>query len=108
MLANPETAMNRSPARAAGLGALALLMLLLVPLAAAKDGMSLQQVALTRSVTDVAIQPQGGAIAYILSVPRVPGQDKDGPAWAELHVVDTAGRSRPYVGGQVNVAAPRW
>ncbi|MEJ5208083.1 S9 family peptidase [Denitratimonas sp. CY0512] len=100
--------MNRSPARAAGLGALALLMLLLVPLAAAKDGMSLQQVALTRSVTDVAIQPQGGAIAYILSVPRVPGQDKDGPAWAELHVVDTAGRSRPYISGQVNVAAPRW
>src|SRR5690554_968873 len=109
MMANPETAMNRTPARLAAAGLFTLLLeLLLAPLAFAQEGMSLQQVALTRSVTDVAIQPQGGAIAYVLSVPRVPGKDKDGPAWAELHVVDMAGHSRAFVSGQVNVAAPRW
>lgn len=73
--------MNRTPVRLATAGLFTLLLqLLLAPLAFAQEGMSLQQVALTRSVTDVAIQPQGGAIAYVLSVPRVPGMDKDGPA----------------------------
>ena len=76
--------------------------------AAETEGMTLQQIAKMRAVSDVLAQPQGGAIAYVLSVPRTPGQGKDGPAWNELHVIDAAGKSRPYLGGQVNVAAPAW
>lgn len=76
--------------------------------AAETKGMTLQQIAKTRAVSDVLAQPQGGAIAYTVSVPRTPGQGKDGPAWNELHVIDAAGKSRPYLTGQVNVAAPAW
>ena len=85
--------------------------LLAVPLsthAAESKGMTLQQIAKTRAVSDVQAQPRGGAIAYTLSVPRTPGEGKDGPAWNELHVIDAAGKSRPYLTGQVNVAAPAW
>lgn len=85
--------------------------LLAVPLsahAAESKGMTLQQIAKTRAVSDVQAQPRGGAIAYTLSVPRTPGEGKDGPAWNELHVIDAAGKSRPYLMGQVNVAAPAW
>lgn len=76
--------------------------------AAETSGLTLQQIAITRSVSDVSAQPQGGAIAYTLSVPRTPGEGKDGAAWNELHVIDATGKSRPYVGGEVNVAAPTW
>jgi len=41
-------------------------------------------------------------------VPRRPGIDDDGPAWAELHVVDRAGKSRPFVTGKVNVGSVAW
>lgn len=85
--------------------------LLAVPLsthAAESKGMTLQQIAKMRAVSDVQAQPRGGAIAYTLSVPRTPGEGKDGPAWNELHVIDAAGKSRPYLTGQVNVAAPAW
>ena len=85
--------------------------LLAVPLsahAAESKGMTLQQIAKMRAVSDVQAQPRGGAIAYTLSVPRTPGEGKDGPAWNELHVIDAAGKSRPYLMGQVNVAAPAW
>ena len=85
--------------------------LLAVPLsthAAESKGMTLQQTAKMRAVSDVQAQPRGGAIAYTLSVPRTPGEGKDGPAWNELHVIDAAGKSRPYLTGQVNVAAPAW
>ncbi len=89
----------------------ALLSPVAVPLsahAAETRGMTLQQIAQTRAVSDVLAQPRGGAIAYTLSVQRTPGEGKDGPAWNELHVIDAAGKSRPYLGGQVNVAAPAW
>lgn len=65
-------------------------------------------VARIRAVTEIAVAPDGRQIAYVLSVPRRPGKDDDGPAWTELHVVDRAGRSRPFVSGQVNVAAIAW
>ncbi|MCX7563839.1 S9 family peptidase [Xanthomonadaceae bacterium XH05] len=77
-------------------------------LAAPEPGMTLQQVATMRAVTDVLAQPEGGVIAYTLSVPRTPGRGKDGPAWSQLHVIDATGTSRPYVAGQVNVSAPAW
>lgn len=76
--------------------------------AAETQGMTLQQIATTRAVTDVSAQPQGSSIAYTLAVPRTPGVGKDGPAWNELHVIDAAGKSRPYLSGEVNIAAPAW
>ena len=65
-------------------------------------------VAKIRAVTSAAISPDGSKVAYVLSVPRRPGVDEDGPAWAEMHVVGADGKSRPYVTGEVNVAEPTW
>jgi dipeptidyl aminopeptidase/acylaminoacyl peptidase len=62
-----------------------------------------------RSVGQVVVSPAGSHVAFTLSVPRVPFQDEDGPAWAELHVLDVAsGGSRTFVGGQVNVSGIDW
>ena len=65
-------------------------------------------VAKVRAVTSASISPDGSRIAYVLSVPRKPNVDEDGPAWAELHVVGPDGKSRPFVTGEVNVADPTW
>ena len=59
-------------------------------------------------VTQAEIAPDGQNIAYVLSVPRKLFDENDGPAWAELHVVDREGRSRPFLAGQVNVSAVDW
>jgi dipeptidyl aminopeptidase/acylaminoacyl peptidase len=66
-------------------------------------------VARLRSVGQVAISPDGSEIAYTLSVPREPGRDANGPAWAELHVVAFDGtRDRPFISGEVNISHLRW
>ncbi len=65
-------------------------------------------VARIRSVGSAEISPDGRLIAYTLSVPRPVYTDDDGPAWTELHVVDRAGRSRPFVTGKINVSSVRW
>jgi len=86
-------------------------LLLLCPCAAlaAQDGLTPQRVAELRSVSTAQIAPDGARIAYTLSVPRVPGQEDDGPAWSELHVYDVAaGRSRAFVTGKVNVGNVSW
>jgi len=67
-----------------------------------------QDVAKVRSVSSAKISPDGRLIAYTLSVPRIPGKDDNGPAWAELHVVDLAGHSRPFVTGEVRVRSIHW
>lgn len=62
-----------------------------------------------RTVTSAVISPDGSRIAYTLSVPRNPlDKDDDGPAFSELHVVDTAGNTRPYITGEVNLTAVKW
>ncbi|WP_158238412.1 MULTISPECIES: S9 family peptidase [Luteimonas] len=71
-------------------------------------GMTLEDIARTRAVTQSAVSPRGSEVAYVLSVPRTLGVDPDGPARAELHVVDGAGNSRGFVTGKVDVAAPQW
>ncbi|MCD9007109.1 S9 family peptidase [Luteimonas sp. XNQY3] len=71
-------------------------------------GMTLEQVAQTRAVTQAQISPDGQEVAYILSVPRTLGIDPDGPARTELHVVDRTGNSRGFITGKVDVASPRW
>jgi dipeptidyl aminopeptidase/acylaminoacyl peptidase len=66
-------------------------------------------VARLRSVGQVAIRPDGSAIAYTLSVPREPGRDENGPAWSRLRLAASDGSSdRVFVGGEVNVSSLRW
>ena len=72
------------------------------------DVFTFEHVAKTRSVTAAEISPDGSHVVYVLSVPRRPFKDDDGPAWAELHVVDTRGNSRPFVTGDVSVGSVAW
>src|SRR5262245_53587230 len=67
-----------------------------------------QHVAKLRVVTEAVISPDGTQVAYVLSVPRDLAKEKDGPSWAELHVVDTKGKSKAFVTGEVNVSHPVW
>ncbi len=68
-------------------------------------GITFERIAGMRSVSEVEISPDGSTVAYRLSVPRRPGEDDDGAAWVELHVVPAeGGSSRAYVHGEVNVS----
>ena len=89
---------------------LALLLLLVsLPLVAtAEEGMTLKQIADLEQVGQVAISPDGQSVAYTRTIPRQPGVDEDGPAWAELHVADAAGDSRGFITGQVNIGQLGW
>ncbi len=74
-----------------------------------ESGLTFEQVAALRSARDVEMAPDGSMIAYTLTVPRRPGVDADGPAWAELHVVSVAeGVDRVFVGGEVKVSGIRF
>ena len=76
--------------------------------AQAQAPLTVRDVARLRSVTEVAASPDGARVAYVLSVPRPPLGSNDGPAWAELHLVDASGKDRPFVGGEVNVERIAW
>jgi dipeptidyl aminopeptidase/acylaminoacyl peptidase len=65
-------------------------------------------VAKLRSVIAAEISPDGRHVAYVLGVPRKLPDQKDGPAWTELHVVDANGNSRPFITGEVDVSAIEW
>ncbi len=65
-------------------------------------------VAKLKSVVDAAVSPDGESIAYGLAVQRQPFSDDDGSAWVELHVVDTSGKSRPFITGKVNISGIQW
>jgi dipeptidyl aminopeptidase/acylaminoacyl peptidase len=82
--------------------------LLAVSFHARPQGFTPAEVARLRSVTAVAMSPDGSRVAYVLAVPRRPVEDEDGPAWAELHVVGRDGIDRPFVTGDVEVALPAW
>ena len=87
-----------------------LLILAILPAgsAGANGGMTLQQVAKIRAVSQAVVSPDGSQVAYAQMVPRALGVDEDGPAWGELHVVDGAGNSRGFVTGKVNVGGVEW
>ncbi len=87
---------------------LALLALLLALPLVAQQVFTPHHVARLRTVTEAVLSPDGENIACVLGVPRQAGKEKDGEAWAELHVVDREGNSRPYVVGQVNVRRVAW
>jgi len=72
---------------------------------AADEALSLEEIVALERVTAVQMSPDGHLIAYLKSVPRTPYVDADGPAHVELHVVDRAGVSRPYVTGPFAISA---
>lgn len=76
--------------------------------AEAADVLTPHTVAKIRSVSSVAMAPDGRTIAYVLSIPRRPLVDEDGGPWDELHLVGADGVSRPFITGDVNVAAVRF
>ncbi|MEL6870513.1 MAG: S9 family peptidase [Pseudomonadota bacterium] len=78
------------------------------PVATAQQPMTLEDIIALQRVTKVALSPDGSEIAYLKSVPRTVYVDDDGPAYSELHVVDTQGRSRPYVTGASQVSDVAW
>ncbi len=68
-----------------------------------------RDVARIRSVGEVAVRPDGSAIAYTLGVPRELGSEENGAAWSRLYVVSFDGsEDRSYVAGEVNVSHLRW
>ncbi len=75
---------------------------------AAQSGLTPHEVARIRVVSDAVISPDGTQIAYVLSVPRNPMTEDDGPAWAELHLMGADGKSRAFITGAVNVSAVQW
>ena len=103
----------RRAARAAVAGLAALLLLpaafAAAPAAGTLKTLSAADIAQTRGVGEVEISPDGALVAYTLSVPRKPGVDDNGGAWAELWVVGRDGKSaRGFVTGKVNVSAVRF
>ncbi len=72
---------------------------------AAQPALSLEEIVALQRVTAVRMSPDGHLIAYLKSVPRTPYVDADGPAHVELHVVDRAGMSRPYVTGPFAISS---
>ena len=70
--------------------------------------LSLEEIVGLRQVNEFTISPKGGVIAYVRHQPRDPLKDEDGAAWAELHLVDMMGHSRPFVTGKVKVGKVRW
>ena len=87
---------------------LALLILAAGQVSAGEGLFAPRHVAKLRSVGSAAISPDGKQVAYTLAVQRDPLEEENGPAWVELHVVDAAGKSRPFVSGKVNVADIEW
>lgn len=70
-------------------------------LAASNGGLTAYDVARLQSVSDAVISPDGRHIAYVLSVPRNPFQEKNGAAMRQLWVIDRQDDSRrPYVTDQ--------
>src|SRR5436190_1801765 len=84
------------------------LLLLAAAASAQDDVMTPQHVAKMRVVTEAVIAPDGGHVAYVLSVPRDLAKEKDGGSWTELHVVDGSGLSKPFISGPVNVGSIAW
>jgi len=75
--------------------------------AQAAEPLTSEDITRLRSVTAAAVSPDGRNVAYVLSVPRKPFKDEDGPNWEELHVLGESG-SKPFVTGEVNVSAVKW
>jgi dipeptidyl aminopeptidase/acylaminoacyl peptidase len=85
-----------------------LLHVMFLPAVVLADGMTLKQIAELKQVVQAEVSPDGRYIAYTQLVQRKLFEEKDGPAWTELHVIDPDGRSRPFITGQVNISSIGW
>lgn len=83
-------------------------LLVLSSTAMAQRDMTIEDVAAIQYVSSATISPDGQQIAYTKVVQRNPKKDENGAAWAQLHVVDQSGESRPFVSGQVNISNVQW
>jgi dipeptidyl aminopeptidase/acylaminoacyl peptidase len=74
----------------------------------AQDVFTPWNVARLKMASSATPSPDGSRIAYLLSVPRDPMTEPDGPAWQELHVVEVAsGRDVAFISREA-LAQPRW
>ena len=88
---------------------LALLVLSLGPSAAiAQDVFTPWNVARLKMASAATPSPDGSRIVYLLSAPRDPMAEADGPAWQELHVVDVASGEDVTFITRESLAQPRW
>lgn len=95
----------------AGRGAFALCVVVVLSLLPAfgAEGMTPRHIAMIRQVTRAVISPDGRTAAYVVSVPRIPGRDEDGPPWSNLWVVDLEARQpRPFITGKTDLTAVQW
>ncbi len=97
-----------APHLAAVVGVSACLWTIVAPLSAGDELFTPRHVAQTKMVSSSVIAPDGQRVAYTLAVPRNPLEGDNGAAWGELHVLDPAGKSRPFVTGEVNVSGVQW
>lgn len=81
---------------------------LAAPFLASAAGLTPEQVARIRHVTEFVVSPDGEHIAYLVSAPRIPGEHEDGPAWSELHVATAGGDTRAYVTGEHGLTMLGW
>lgn len=86
----------------------------LAPLAAAARAaddrvLTPHRVAELQNVTAAVVSPDGRHTAYTVAVPRRPGVDEDGEAWAELWVAARdESAPRRFVAGKSNPGSVRW
>ena len=67
-----------------------------------ESGTVVEELSFSGRPEQVALSPNGDAIAYLLSVPREVYKDEDGASYSQLHVVDLDGA---VAGASVNVEA---
>ena len=74
----------------------------------AQDALTPETAAALKSVTDVAIDPAGRRVAYVLSVPRAEDDDHGGP-YSEIWIANLTGdNARRYTRSKANASSPRW
>ncbi len=115
---HPSTSARSPKPRAMPLAVLCLALLAAASATAGEGVFTVEHAAKLRAVDEIAISPSGELVAYVLTVPRDPYAEGDGPAWAELHVVgppgggqteqQEKGRSRAFVAGEVKVSDVAW
>ncbi len=86
------------------------LVVALVPIgpAWAKEAMTLDDIARIKAVTWVSVSPDGNAIAWLQSDPRIPFEDDDGKARTRLMVKRGDADARQYAGGETAVSKVHW
>ena len=78
-------------------------------LAQSENKLEPSDVANLKYVTSAEVSPDGKSVAYLVAVPRRPLKDENGPAWSELHLLNSeTGISRPFITGEVSIGSPVW